>query len=212
MFYVDYTPTPGDAAHKEPLRPSEIASIRWTGPTGVVDGIEGNHRLTGRTLSFSEALSVDVVLRPADGGRTTVFGMVHLQEGATGSAFDLSVATTDPSGTVVVTGRQPRHLLTTYGVVEVSRDGAPIAAGTLAPGASDIGVILTTGVAPDPIVVSEVLADGRVIFAVKVMESAELTGPSKDSIKAITWTNADGTPGRIDVTQKNNFTGLGMQG
>ena len=57
-----------------------------------------------------------------------------------------------------------------------------------------------------------VLADGRVIFAVKAQESAEPSGPRKASIKAITWTNADGTPGRIDVTQKNNFTGLGMQG
>jgi hypothetical protein len=195
MFYVDYTPNvPGDPARKEPRRPSEIASIRWNGPTGIVDGIEGDHRLTGRVLTFSKTLSIEVVLRPGDGGRSTVFGMAYPQERAIGIGFDLSVATTDPSGAVVVTGRQPL-------LVKVSH-GQPIAAGILAPGASDIGVILTTGVAPDPIVVSEVLADGRVIFAVKVKESAELTGPSEDSIKAITWTNADGTQGRMNVTQK----------
>ena len=62
---------------------------------------------------------------------------------------------------------------------------------------------------PDP---SPVCATGttRVIFAIKA-EGPSPTLPSQDSIKAVTWTNADGTPGRIDVTQKN-FTGLELQG
>jgi hypothetical protein len=49
--------------------------------------------------------------------------------------------------------------------------------------------------------VSERLSDGRVIFAIKA-ESAQPSQPSKDSIKAVTWTNADGSQGRQDVTQK----------
>ena len=85
---------------------------------------------------------------------------------------------------------------------KTGRNPAHRTAGILPPGSSGIGVILTTGVAPYPIVVSEVLADGRVIFAVKAQESAEPSGPRKASIKAITWTNADGTPGRMNVTQK----------
>ena len=233
MFYVGYTPAPPNDLSTEPRRPSEIASIRWTGPTGIVDGIEGDHRLTGRTLTMGRGLSVEVVLRPGDGGRTTVSGRTLVYFDATGDEAlvtsplpdqtyntDLSLATTDLSGAAVVTGRQPT---TTYAPTPTNADlqpgelflppggGVPIAAGILPPGASDIGVILTTGVAPYPIVVSEVLADGRVIFAVKAQESAEPTGPRKASIKAITWTNADGTPGRINVTQKN-FTALEMQG
>jgi len=50
-------------------------------------------------------------------------------------------------------------------------------------------------------VVSDRLPDGRVIFAIKA-EKAHPTDPSTDSIKAITWTYADGSPGRMDVTQK----------
>jgi hypothetical protein len=33
-------------------------------------------------------------------------------------------------------------------------------------------------------------------------EGAQPSQPSKDSIKAVTWTNADGSQGRKDVTQK----------
>ena len=213
-FYVDYTPTP-PAPLKEPRRPPEIASIRWTGPTGIVDGIEGDHRLTGRCLTMGKGLAVEVVLRPGDDGRITVFGRTlvypDVLRDVVGYTRDLSLATTDLSGAAVVTGRQPT---TPYPESPTNADplreggfippggGVPIAAGILPPGASDISVILTTGVAPYPIVVSEVLADGRVIFAVKAQESAEPSGPRKASIKAITWTNADGTPGRMDVTQK----------
>ena len=64
-----------------------------------------------------------------------------------------------------------------------------------------IGVILTTGEALNPVVVLVRLPDGQVSFAVKA-ESAHPSVPSKDSIKAVTWTNADGTQGRKDVTQK----------
>jgi len=215
VFYVDYTPTSGGPFPKEPRRPSEIASIRWTGPTGIVDGIEGDHRLSGRTLTMGKGLAVEVVLRPGDDGRITVFGRTlvypDVLRDVVGYTADLSLATTDISGAAVVTGRQPT---TPYPESPESPDplsvggfippggGVPIAAGILPPGAKEIGVILTTGVAPYPIVVSEVLADGRVIFAVKAQESAEPTGPRKASIKAITWTNADGTPGRMNVTQK----------
>jgi hypothetical protein len=79
--------------------------------------------------------------------------------------------------------------------------GPPIAAGVLPPGASDIGVILTTDEAASGLPVSERLPDGHVIFAIKA-EGAQLSQPSKDSIKAVTWTNADGSQGRKDVTQK----------
>ena len=74
MFYVGYTPAPPNDTSTEPRRPSEIASIRWTGPNGIVDGIEGDHRLTGRTLTMGRGLAVEVVLRPGDDGRITVFG------------------------------------------------------------------------------------------------------------------------------------------
>jgi hypothetical protein len=40
-----------------------------------------------------------------------------------------------------------------------------------------------------------------VIFAING-DISRSPDPSKDSIKAVTWTNADGTPGRIAVTQK----------
>ena len=83
---------------------------------------------------------------------------------------------------------------------KTGRNPAHRTAGILPPGSSGIGVILTTGVAPYPIVVSEVLADGRVIFAVRA-QSAKPSDPSPDSIKAVTWTNPDGTQGRKEVTQ-----------
>ena len=195
MFYVDYSSSP-----KKPSRPSDIASIRWSMPTGVVDGIEGDHRLTGRELFMSKTLSVEVVLQPTDGGRTTVFGdtWVHDAGGAVGML--LTAATTDPSGAAVVTGRQSIAQTEAKGVV-FRNEGPPIAAGILPPGSSDLRVILTKGVAPSPIVVSETLPDGRLIFAIRA-EGPRPSDPSTDSIQAVTWTNADGTPGRKDVNQK----------
>jgi len=201
MFYVDYSPTPGDAAHKEPRRPSEIASIRWIGPPGIVDGIEGDHRLTGRALTMGKGVSVQVVLGRGEGGRTTVFGQVDLRQvSGFSAAFPMSFVTTNASGVGVVTGRQPLGRPTTT-VVNTTNDGPPIAAGILPAGSSGISVLLTTGVAPRPVVVSQRLPDGRVIFAIKA-EGARPSDPSTDSIKAVTWTNADGSPGRKDVTQK----------
>ena len=209
VFYVDYTP--GDPSGKGPRRFSEIASIRWTGPTGIVDGIEGDHRLSGRTLTMGKGVSVEVVLRPGDDGRTTVFGRTLLGDLRVGgvSNTDLSLATTDLSGAAVVTGRQP---LKGYPESpESPGDRVPIAAGILPPGAKEIGVVLVSNDAATGLAVHERLPDGRVIFALKA-DWGQSSDPRKASIKAITWTNADGTPGRIDVTQKNNFTGLGMQG
>jgi len=48
---------------------------------------------------------------------------------------------------------------------------------------------------------TDTLPDGTVIFAVNgnISQSAD---PGKDSIEAVTWTNADGTPGRFAVTQQ----------
>ncbi|NMM22621.1 MAG: hypothetical protein HHJ11_03830 [Phycicoccus sp.] len=196
MFYVDYSVSP-----KKPSRPSEIASIRWSGSTGIVDGIEGDHRLTGRELFLSKTVSVEVVLQPADGGRTTVFGNTFVRD-ADGSAYGvkLAFATTDASGVAVVTGREPFVRPNAKGV-NVLSSGPPIAAGILPPGATDIAVVLTTGAAASPSLVSEHLPDGRVIFAIKA-EGPHPSLPSKDSIKAVTWTNADGTQGRVDVTQE----------
>jgi hypothetical protein len=200
MFYIGYDMA---ATDKEPARPSELASIRWSGPTGMVDGIEGKHRLTGRSLTVNNGVSVDVVLRPAVGGRTTVFGTTHFRTAKGGYGFDLSAATTGPSGVAVVTGRQPiaSKVLLKGQDVFTGTDGPPIAAGILPPGATDIGVILTTGEVANGLPVTERLPDGRVIFAIKA-ESAQPSQPSKDSIKAVTWTNADGSQGRQDVTQK----------
>jgi len=198
MFYVDYTPPP-DYANYTARRPSEIASIRWNGPNRVVDGLDGNHRLTGRVLDISKTLSVEVALRSGDGGRTTVLGRTF----SSGNEGDLNSATTDPLGVAVVTGRQPMLRGTTNALM-ITNDGPPIAAGLLPAGASGIGVILTMGdEAASPVVVSDRLPDGRVIFAVKA-ESAHPTDPSTDSIKAVTWTFADGSQGRMDVTQKQS--------
>ncbi len=209
VFYVDYTP--GDPSGKGPRRFSEIASIRWTGPTGIVDGIEGDHRLSGRTLTMGKGVSVEVVLRPGDDGRITVFGRTLLGDLRVDgvSNTDLSLATTDLSGAAVVTGRQP--LMGYPESPESPGDRVPIAAGILPPGAKEIGVVLVSNDAATGLAVHERLPDGRVIFALKA-DWGQSSDPRKASIRAITWTNADGTPGRIDVTQKNNFTGLGMQG
>ena len=222
MFYVGYTPAPPNDTSTEPRRPSEIVSIRWTGPNGIVDGIEGDHRLTGRTLTMGRGLAVEVVLRPGDDGRITVFGRTLVYSDDLpdqGTATDLSLATTDLSGAAVVTGRQPT---TSYPPTPTNADlqpgelfippggGVPIAAGILPPGAQEIGVVLVSNDAATGLAVHERLPDGRVIFALKA-DWGQSSDPRKASIKAITWTNADGTPGRINVTQKN-FTGLEMQG
>jgi hypothetical protein len=206
MFAVDYmVPEAGanDTArlgppnkNQEATRTAEIASISWSGATGTVDGIAGDKRLTGRVLNLDKSASVKVVLRPGDAGRTTVSGQVVSQIGGGASTFSsLTLATTGPSGTAVVTGRQP--------IVGVNGVGPPIAAGILPPGSSRIGVILTTDGVARPIIVSKRLPDGRMIFALKVA-GTKATDPGKDSIKAVTWTNADGGEGRVDVTQKQS--------
>jgi len=63
--------------------------------------------------------------------------------------------------------------------------------------------VITTDAVTHPIIVSKRLNDGRVIFALKVA-STKATDLSKDSIKAVTWTNSDGTKGRMNVTQKQS--------
>ncbi len=199
MFYVQYS---DDGTHKEPARPAEIASIRWFGPAGVVDGIEGDHRLTGRTFTMNEALSVEVVLRPGKVGQSTVFGRTIASRGGNAVAsFDLGATTTDPSGVAVVTGRTP--ILRQVKLGSEVTDGAPIAAGILPPGASDILVVLTDNSSAGGLAVTQLLPDGRVIFALST-GMAHPSYSSRDSIKAITWTNADATQGRKDVTQKQS--------
>jgi hypothetical protein len=208
MFAVDYAllaKEPTNAAVlnpiiKEATRTAEIASISWSGPTGIVDGIAGDKRLTGRVLDIDKSVAVKVVLRPGDAGRTTVSGQVVIQIGGGASTFSsLTLATTDPSGAAVVTGRQP--IVASSQSAPLTHVGPPIAAGILPPGSSGIGVILTTDAVARPIIVSKPLPDGRVIFALKVA-STNATDPGKDSIKAVTWTNADGSQGRMGVTQK----------
>jgi hypothetical protein len=200
MFYVDYSAW---VSQKEPARPSKIASIRWSGPSGVVDGIESDHGLTGRVFTVGKNLQVEVVLRPGDGGRTMVFGTTRFTDGRGSYGFDLSSATTDPTGVAVVTSRQPitERVLVDGRKVMSGTDGPPLAAGVLPPGASDIGAILTTNVVANGLPVSESLPDGRVIFAFQT-EATQPSNPNRDSIKAVTWTNANGTRGRIAVTQK----------
>lgn len=199
MFYIDYRVGPNE---KEAAQPTEIASISWPGPNGIVDGIAGDKRLTGRVLNLDKSASVKVVLRPDDGGRTAVSGQVMIQLGGGGYTFsDLTVASTNPSGAAVVTGRQP--IVASSQSAPLSQVGPPIAAGILPPGSSGIGVILTTDAVARSIVVSKRLDDGTVIFALRVA-STNASDPGKDSIKAVTWTNADGSQGRMDVTQKQS--------
>jgi len=218
MFAVDYTLSekmPPNAAVSGPVingprpqeatRTSQIASISWAGPNGIVDGLAGDQRLTGRVLNIDKSVAVKVVLQPGDGGPTTVSGQVWIQIGRGASSYSsflsLSVATTDPSAAAVVTGRQP--IVASSQSAVVNPVGPPVAAGILPPGSSGIGVILTTDAVARPIIVSKRLNDGRVIFALKVA-STNATDPGKDSIKAVTWTNADGSQGRMDVTQKQS--------
>ena len=195
MFAVNYPAT---------ARPTEVESIRWHGDTGIMDGIANGQRLTGQVLPINTTVSIEVTLQPGDGGRTRVFGRLLVQdetfpdnEGLVSPLYDLNAVTTDAAGAAVVTGRQP--ILRKALNVVLTNDGPPVAAGILPAGSSGIGVILTTGPAPSPIIVSKALPDGRVIFALKAGNSAQ--SDPMDSIKAVTWTNADGTPGRKDVTQ-----------
>ena len=186
-------------------QPTDIASIRWS-LSGVVDGVEGDRRLTGRVLPLNKAVAVEVVLRPGNDGQITVFGrtLVYDNPGDPGNAgtyaTDLSLATTDQSGAAVVTGRQP---MVEESPSKGANDAAPIAAGVLPPGASEIGVYLRSGDSATGLAVQQRLPDGRVIFAMSA-GFAHPDDPGKDSIKAVTWTNADGTQGRIDVTQKQS--------
>lgn len=198
MFYIDYSFL---AVEKEPARPATIASIRWSSPSGFIDGIEGDHRLTGRVFTLNETLSVDVVLRPAEGGRTTVYGQNHVQNDGARIGFDLTAATTDPAGVAVATGRTPVMRQTALGVSIVATAGAPMAAGILPRGSSNVGVILTTGDSVAGLPTTDRLPDGRVIFAING-DFSRSSDPGKDSIRAVTWTNADGTQGRIAVNQK----------
>jgi hypothetical protein len=189
---------------KEASRPVQIASISWTGPNGIVDGVEGDHRLSGRILKIDNSVSEKVLLRPGKDGRTAVFGEARMKTTEGSYATPQTVATTDDSGVAVVTGRYPflRPVITggQQGWL-VAGDGAPMAAGILPPGASDIGAILTTNEVARGLPHQERLPDGRVVFAIKA-ESSRPSQPSKDSIKAIIWTNADGTKGRKDVIQQ----------
>ena len=49
--------------------------------------------------------------------------------------------------------------------------------------------------------VQQRLPDGRVIFAMSA-GFAHPADPGKDSIKAVTWTNADGTQDRVPLAQE----------
>lgn len=188
---------------------TDIASIRWYGPTGIVDGIDGDHRLIGRVVPISDAVSAEVVLRAGAGGPTTVFGRLIDQNtppdvgGSNATeipAYDLAAVTTDPSGVAVMTGRLT-ITRKTGDTIWTTSAGAPIAAGILPSGASGIGVELTDGGARTGLAKTERLPDGRVIFTMSA-GFAHPADPGKDSIKAVTWTNADGTRGRKDVTQQ----------
>jgi hypothetical protein len=193
---------------KEPARPAQIASITWAGPNGIVDGIEGDRRLSGQILGLDSSVSEKLVLRPGKDGRTTVSGEARLKTSNGGYSTPQAVVTTDAFGVAVTTSRYPverRMPVDAAGRQAgwyIGYDGAPIAAGILPPGASNIGVLLTRGKALNPVVVLKTLSDGRVTFAVKA-ESAHPVRPSKDSIRAVTWTNADGSTGRQNVTQEN---------
>jgi len=200
MFAVMYQ----NGNEKEPARPAQIQSIWWAGPTGIIDGIEGSHRLGGRILNVTPAVSVAVVLRPGEGGRTTVLAQVRRKSATGATATPLTDTATDSSGVAVVTGRYPIERRITTGEHQgsyIGEDGAPMATGILPSGASDIRVVLKKGEAADQIAMQELLPDGRVIFAIQT-EGATLTQPSESSIAAVTWTNADGTKGRKEVAQR----------
>src|SRR5665647_3223930 len=114
---------------------TDIASIRWYGPTGIVDGIDGDHRLIGRVVPISDTESAEVVLRADAGGAATVFGRLIDRNtapdvgGSNASeipAYDLAAVTTDPSGVAVMTGRLT-ITRKTGDVISTMSSGAPIA-------------------------------------------------------------------------------------
>ena len=211
MFAVNYpalSPVGLIPKSTAPGLPPEITSIRWSGSTGMVDGwaSSGDHRLTGRVFTLNETLTetstVDVVLRPRDDGRTTVFGLTRVTDHKGSYSMDLSAATTDASGAAIVTGHQPilERTLSQGQYVMEAVAGPPVAAGVLPSGATDIGVDLASGEAIPGRALTQRLPDGRVIFALNVTYGT--ADPRKASIKAVTWHNADGAQGRIAVTQK----------
>ncbi len=63
------------------LNPRRSRAFRGPGQHGIVDGIAGDQRLTGRVLNIDKSVAVKVVLRPGDGGRTTVTGQIVIQIG-----------------------------------------------------------------------------------------------------------------------------------
>ncbi len=200
MFAVQYQ----NGNEKDAARPVQIASISWSGPSGIVDGFAGDIRLTGQILRFNTVASEKILLRPGKGGRTIVSGEARIRTTSGGYATPQAVATTDAAGVAVVTGFYPlERRITVRGVKAwyVGPEGAPIAAGILPAGASGIAVILTTDEVAHGLPIQELLPDGRVVFAITA-ESAHPSKPSKDLVKAITWTNADGTKGRKDVIQQ----------
>jgi hypothetical protein len=223
MFYVDYSAVA--TTQKEPAQPSEIASVRWSSPSGVIDGIEGDHRLTGRVLTVSKTISVDVVVRPAGGDRSTISGQAWFHELGPepttflfGYGLFLSAATTDPAGVAIATGRIPtvqkvkgsRAPLTCGSArqrchpgLKTGSAGGLLAAGILPPGATDIRAIRTSDSNATGQAVQQILPDGRVIFAI-AQESPGAVDPSKDSISAVTWTDYAGNPARKDVIQKRD--------
>ena len=116
--------------------------------------------------------------------------------------MDLNAAATDASGAAIVTGHQPilERTLSQGQYVMEAVAGPPVAAGVLPSGATDIGVDLASGETIPGRALTQRLPDGRVIFALNVTYGT--ADPRRASIKAVTWHNADGTQGRIAVTQK----------
>lgn len=95
----------------------------------------------------------------------------------------------------------PGSTIQTLKGVRQGSAGGVIAAGILPPGATDIGVIRTSGSQATGRAVQQILPDGSVIFAI-AQESADAVDPTEDSISAVTWTDDAGTPARKDVKQK----------
>jgi hypothetical protein len=202
--YSSFAVTYQNGNEKEAARPAWIADISWVGPGGIVDGIEGNHRLTGRVLTIDRAVSVKVMLRPGNGGRSTVVAQVRRKGDSVTYGIPLKVTPTDASGVAIVTGRYSINRQYSKDITRgsiVVDDGAPLATGILPPGATHIGVILKSGKATRPIIAQAGMPDGKVIFLIQT-DSDKLSQPSKISIKTVTWTNADGSQGRRDVNQK----------
>lgn len=103
----------------------------------------------------------------------------------------------------MVTGRTPFLQNATIKGVRTAEvhGGGPLAAGVLPPGATAVGVVLTTNEARTGLEVTKRLPDGRVILALDA-SFGRSANPAQDSIRAVTWTNADGSKGQIKVTQK----------